>query len=78
MSGVTVITLTDCLLEKNTTNLLVRMGREYIMNKKYLVGKKPDVALSKRVRRLSYILTLDACLLDRELDCTKQYLNSLT
>jgi hypothetical protein len=64
---------------KNTTskldNLYRRLGKEYILNKHYLIGKGVDMYSVSSLMRYERLLNVDECLLDFEHENILEFIN---
>lgn len=78
MSTTSVLNLTHCFLNDNSTNTIVEMGQAYMLRNRFMIGCGVDIEKFKKIKRLNKILKIKECLLDEDRNVIKQALNKLT
>ena len=66
-----------CLLFDNAETLIAKMAHNLILNRKYRLGKEPDLQDFKDLNMMSRILCEDNCRLECEEETLKEALNLL-
>jgi len=77
MSTQSIRSKDKCLLFDNAETLITKMSHNLILNRKYRLGKEPDLQDFKDLNMMSRILCEDNCRLECEEETLKEALNLL-